>query len=59
MKWILILAWASNGTGYTAQEFDSLYACQVAKIWAENNNFRGSERSMRTVCVNKATGEMK
>lgn len=56
MKWILIIAWASNGTGFTTQEFERLYACQVAKVWVTNHSIRGPSES---VCMNKATGEMK
>ena len=56
MKWILIIAWAANGTGYTMQEFDTEYACQIAKMWVKNNTPRGPNT---TVCMNKSTGEMK
>ena len=55
-KWILIIAWASNGTGFTMQEFDTEYACQVAKVWAKNASTRGPAQA---VCMNKSTGEMK
>lgn len=56
MKWILILAWASNGTAFTMQEFDTEYACQMAKVWSKNASTRGTVSS---VCINKFTGEMK
>lgn len=56
MKWILIIAWASNGTGFTMQEFESEYACQVAKVWVNNHSVRGPSE---VVCMNKSTGEMK
>ena len=35
VKFILILAWASNGVGFTMQEFDSKNACNAALEWAK------------------------
>lgn len=54
MKWILIIAWASNGTGFTMQEFESQVACQKAAIWSKENSWRGAARF---TCINSQTGE--
>jgi hypothetical protein len=59
MRWILIIAWASSGTGYTMQEFETLYACQVAKIWVDNHSPRSHRDVKDSACINKATGEVK
>lgn len=56
MKWILMIAWASSGTGYTSQDFDTLDACRVARLWAVENDYRG-RNSVHTTCINKSTGE--
>lgn len=54
MKWILLIAWAANGTGYTTQEFDSQEACQKAAEWVKAHNNRGGR--VDTACLNKSTG---
>jgi len=55
MKWILIIAWAANGTGYTTQEFDSREACLKAGRWVQAASKRGYAD---VVCLNKATGDL-
>jgi hypothetical protein len=52
MKYILLIAWAANGTGFTAQEFDTLFACEQGAKWVQENNYRGG--SIRTTCIRKA-----
>ena len=55
VKWILLISWAANGTGFTAQEFDSEQACVAALVWAkEAARQRGPALDM--ICMNKATG---
>jgi hypothetical protein len=54
MKWILMIAWAANGTAYTTQEFDTRDACVKAAEWVQANNYRGGR--VATVCINTATG---
>lgn len=52
MKWILIIAWASNGTGYTMHTFNSETACVAARNWAAENNFRGGgPQGIRATCI--------
>ena len=56
MKWILMIAWAANGTGYTAQEFDTQQACARALEWAKANDYRSSgylRGGTRFVCLPK------
>lgn len=54
MKWILMIAWIANGTGYTTQEFETREACVKASEWAMAHNSRGGQ--IATACINKATG---
>jgi hypothetical protein len=56
MTWILLIAWAATGTGYTAAEFDSKTACQVAAAWVREANTRGG--AVMTVCLNKISGRI-
>ena len=55
VKFILILAWASNGVGFTMQEFDSKNACNAALEWAKIvSEKRGPLLGGR--CMDKFTG---
>jgi hypothetical protein len=54
MMWVLLIAWPANGTGYTAQEFETRAACLKAAEWVQANNRRGGH--VATVCLNKVTG---
>jgi hypothetical protein len=57
MKWILLISWAANGTGFTMQEFDTKEACFAAYKWTlAAYTQRGGP--MRLVCMSKATGEI-
>ena len=54
-KFILLLAWAANGVGFTMQEFDSKAACYSALEWAKQMaDRRGALIGGR--CIDKQSG---
>lgn len=54
MKWVLLVAWVTNGTGFAMQEFETEKECRAAMSSVKEERKRSGPTLI--ACMNKLTG---
>jgi hypothetical protein len=58
MKWILIISWATNGTGFSITPPITKHSCLVAMAFVNDAELQRSRAHMKKACIHVETGEI-